>query len=94
MRELRTLAAMTGAKATGDAIDPESLRKLVDALAAGGHLRGHWTNDEAIDALAVLTSFATYERLRNNERSPEQVEAFARQARDLDRRAGDTSQPG
>jgi AcrR family transcriptional regulator len=76
MRELRTLAAMTGVPATGDAIDPESLGKLVEALAAGGHLRGHWTNDEAIDALAVLTSFSTFERLRNNERSPEQVEAL------------------
>jgi hypothetical protein len=67
---------MTGAKATGDAIDPESLRKLVDALAAGGHLRGHWTSEDAVDALAVLTSFATFERLRTNERSPEQVEAL------------------
>ena len=40
MRELRTLAAMTGGDVAGDAIDPAALRKLVEALASGGHLRG------------------------------------------------------
>jgi AcrR family transcriptional regulator len=76
MKELRTLAAMTGGDAAGDAIDPTSLRKLVDALATGGHLRAHWNVDDAADALAVLTSYATYERLRLGGRSPEQVESL------------------
>lgn len=76
MRELRTLAAMTGGDVAGDAIDPAALRKLVEALASGGHLRGHWSVDDAGDALAVLTSYATYERLRAGERSPEQIEAL------------------
>jgi AcrR family transcriptional regulator len=76
MRELRTLAAMTGGTAAGDAIDPESLRKLVDALAGGGHLRSHWNSEDAVDALAVLTSYSTYERLRVDSRAPEQVEAL------------------
>ena len=43
---------------------------------SGGHLRAHWSVDDAGDALAVLTSFATYERLRTGERSPEQIEAL------------------
>jgi AcrR family transcriptional regulator len=78
MRELRTLAAMTGGDPAFDAIDPESLRKLVDALASGGHLRSHWTADDAHDALAVLTSYPTYERLRRGteSRSPDEVEAL------------------
>jgi len=76
MRELRTLAAMTGGDVAGDAIDPAALRKLTEALASGGHLRAHWSVDDAGDALAVLTSFATYERLRTGERSPEQIEAL------------------
>jgi AcrR family transcriptional regulator len=74
MKELRTLTAITGSESTGDAIDPASLRKLVDALAGAGQLRSHWTADDASDALAVLTSFPTYERLRGNGRSPDQIE--------------------
>jgi AcrR family transcriptional regulator len=76
MREFRTLAAMTGAEANGDAIDRASLRKLVDALSAGGHLRGHWSTDDATDALGVLTSYDTFDRLRAGSRSPEQVESL------------------
>jgi AcrR family transcriptional regulator len=76
MRELRTLAAMTGGDAAGDAIDPAALRKLVEALSSGGHLRAHWSVDDAGDALAVLTSYPTYERLRAGDRSPDQVEAL------------------
>ena len=75
MREVRTLAAMTGADSTGEAVDVESLRKLVDALAVGGHLRSHWPTEDAVDALAVLTSFSTYERLSVGSRTPEQIEA-------------------
>jgi AcrR family transcriptional regulator len=76
MRELRTLAAMTGNDATADAIDTSSLKKLVEALASAGHLRAHWTTDDAVDALAVLTSYATYERLQAGERGADQVEAL------------------
>ena len=69
------------ARPVGDAIDPGSLHKLVAALAACGHLRAHWDVDEAVDAFAVLTSYATYERLRNGTddngaRVPEEVEAL------------------
>ena len=56
-------------------IEPDALRRLVEGLAAAGQLRQHWTVDDAVDALAVLTSYATYERLRRADRSPEQVEA-------------------
>jgi AcrR family transcriptional regulator len=77
MRELRTLAAMTGGDPGFDAIDAESLRKLVDALSNAGHLRSHWTANDALDALAVLTSYPTYERLRaGDSRSPDEVEAL------------------
>jgi AcrR family transcriptional regulator len=76
MRELRTLTAMTGADVTGDAIDTAALQKLVEALAGGGHLRAHWSVEDATDALAVLTAYATYERLRAGDRTPEQVEAL------------------
>ena len=69
VRELRTLAAMTGGDAAGDGIDPGSLRKLVEALAERGQLRTHWSLDDAVDALAVLTSYATYERLRRPARA-------------------------
>ena len=77
MRELRTLAAMTGGEGDRRRDRRRSqLRKLVEALAAGGQLRAHWSIDEASDALAVLTSYATYERLRREPRTaPEQVEA-------------------
>ncbi len=75
MRGLRTLHALTGADPAGDAVDDGQLRRLVEALASGGHLRQHWSVDEAVDALAALTSYATYERLRRSARTPEQVEA-------------------
>ena len=88
MRELRTLAAMTGGDAAGDAIDPAALRKLVEALASGGHLRAHWSVDDAGDALAVLTSYATYERLRHGDAHARAGRGAAREARDLDRHAG------
>ena len=74
MRELRTLTAITGKDNSGDGIDPASLRKLVDALASAGQLRSHWTADDAVDALSVLTSYPTYDRLRSGGRTPEQVE--------------------
>jgi AcrR family transcriptional regulator len=76
MRRLRTLAAMTGGEVAGDAIDQESLRKLVDALAAAGYLRSHWSSEDAVDALAVLTSYPTYERLQAESRTRDQVEAL------------------
>ena len=74
MRELQTLSAMTGGERIGDAIEPEALRRLVEGLSSAGQLRQHWTVDDAVDALAVLTSYATYERLRRTERTSEQVE--------------------
>jgi AcrR family transcriptional regulator len=76
MRELRTLAAMTGAETSSDAIDAAALQKLVEALQGGNHLRAHWTVEDATDALAVLTSYSTYERLRAGDRTPDQVEAL------------------
>jgi AcrR family transcriptional regulator len=73
--EARTLAAITGAPRSGDLV-PAGLNKVVDALAATGHLRSHWTRDEAVAALSVLTSFETYERLRaGGTRAPADVEA-------------------
>lgn len=73
MRELRTLNAMTGSSHFGEGVEGEMLRKIVDELARAGQLRTHWSSEDATDALAVLTSFATYERL-GRERAPEQVE--------------------
>lgn len=75
MRDLRVLTAMTGETANGDAIDRDDLARLVDALADAGQLRQHWTNEDAVDALAVLTSYATFERLRASDRTPEEIEA-------------------
>jgi hypothetical protein len=75
MRELRTLDALTGGDHLADGIEEKHLRRLVEGLGTSGLLRQHWSIDEAIDALAVLTSYATYERLRRAPRSPEQVEA-------------------
>ena len=75
MRELQTLSAMTGGERIGDAIEPEALRRLVDGLSSAGQLRQHWTVEDAVDARAVLTSYATYERLRRADRTSEQVEA-------------------
>ncbi len=85
MNGLRTLTALTGGDQAGEGIDEKQLRRLVEALAAAGQMRAHWTVDEATDALGALTSYATYERLRRAPRSPEQVEARARQARRVDR---------
>lgn len=73
MRELRTLNAMTGSNHFGEGVESETLRKIVEELSRVGQLRSHWSNDDATDALSVLTSFATYERL-GRERAPEQVE--------------------
>jgi AcrR family transcriptional regulator len=75
MRELRTLSAMTGGEHPTDGVDPDALRRLVDALSSCGQLRGHWSPEDATDALVVLTSYPTYERLRQDKRSPEQVES-------------------
>jgi AcrR family transcriptional regulator len=75
MRGLRTLSALTGADQPSDGVDEKHLRQLVEALGSSGQLRQHWSTDEAVDALAVLTSYSTYERLRRAPRSPEQVEA-------------------
>jgi AcrR family transcriptional regulator len=77
VRELRTLVAVTGSTASADGIDPTYLRQLVEAIAASGQLRPRWSVDDAVDALAVLTSHATYERLRRaNVRTPAQVETL------------------
>lgn len=75
MRGLRTLNALTGGELSADGVDEKQLHKLVEALSAAGQLRGHWSIDEAVDALGALTSYATYERLRRAPRTPEQVEA-------------------
>jgi AcrR family transcriptional regulator len=75
MSGLRTLTALTGGDQAGEGIDDKQLRRLMEALAASGQMRAHWTIDEATDALGALTSYATYERLRRAPRTPEQVEA-------------------
>ena len=75
MRELLTLSAITGTEPPGDGVDEKHLRRLVEGLGSSGQLRSHWSTDEAVDALAVLTSYATYERLRRAPRPPEQVES-------------------
>jgi|SRR5579862_3679278 len=77
VRELRSLVAVTGAEAPVDAVDTAYLRAVVAGLDAGGHLRARWSSDEAVDALAVLTSYPTYERLRGEpRRTPEEVESL------------------
>jgi AcrR family transcriptional regulator len=77
IRELRTLVAVTGSDAPTEAIDPDYLRELVEAISASGQLRPRWSLDDAVDALAVLTSHPTYERLRrSNARTPAQVETL------------------
>jgi AcrR family transcriptional regulator len=77
VRELRTLVAVTGSDASTDGIDSAYLRELVEAIAASGQLRPRWSVDDAVDALAVLTSHSTYERLRReNARTPAQVETL------------------
>jgi AcrR family transcriptional regulator len=76
-REVRTLAAMTGADLPCDALDAEYLHCIVGRLMSGGHLRPHWSPDDAADALGVLASYPTYERLRGSPgRTPNQVEAM------------------
>src|SRR6185436_15212745 len=64
VREVRTLVAVTGADAHTDAVAHAYLVCLVDGLVAGGHLRPRWSAADAVDALALLTSYATYEQLR------------------------------
>lgn len=77
IRDLRTLVAVTGADPPCDGVDPAYMRDLVEALAASGQLRPQWTLDDAVDALAVLTSYPTYERLRRaNTRTPADVETL------------------
>jgi AcrR family transcriptional regulator len=74
-QEARTLAAITGSDQGVDLV-PAGLDKVVDALASTGHLRSHWSPEEAVAALSVLTSFDTYERLRGDgERSQSEIEA-------------------
>jgi AcrR family transcriptional regulator len=73
--EARTLAAITGAPRSGDLV-PLGLNKVVEALATNGHLRSHWSREEAVAALSVLTSYETFERLRaGGSRSSTDVEA-------------------
>jgi hypothetical protein len=75
MRELRQLSAITGTDPPGDGVEEKHLRRLVEGLGSSGQLRAHWSTEDAIDALAVLTSYPTYDRLRRTGRSPEQVES-------------------
>jgi len=76
VRELRSLAAATGTDTPTEAVDAEYLRCIVGGLSAAGHLRTHWTTDDAGDALALLTSFATYDQLRGSPlRNAMQIEA-------------------
>ena len=77
MRELQSLVAVTGAEPRIDAVDGAYLRAVVTGLDAGGHLRARWSSDEAVDALALLTSYPTYERLRGSpSRTPEEIESL------------------
>jgi AcrR family transcriptional regulator len=77
IRELRTLAAVTGAEPPTDGYEEGDLRSLVEAIAASGQLRPRWSLDDAVGALAVLTSYPTYERLRRSSvRTPAQVETL------------------
>jgi len=77
VRELQSLVAVTGADAPIDAVDIDYLRKVVAGLDAGGHLRARWSSAEAVDALALLTSYPTYARLRGEPcRSPDEIESL------------------
>jgi AcrR family transcriptional regulator len=77
VRELRTLVAVTGAEAPIDGVDPAYLRQIVAGLDAGGRLRPRWSAEEAVDALALLTAYPTYEQLRGtHSRTPGEVEAL------------------
>ncbi len=75
MRGLRTLAAYTDTEPANDRIDENQLHRLVEALGSAHRLRSHWSAEDATDALAVLTSYSTYEQLRRAGRTPEQVES-------------------
>ena len=75
MQGLQTLTALTGSTSAGEGVDEKQLHRLVESLASSGQMRSHWSIDEAVSALGALTSYPTYERLRRDERSPEQVEA-------------------
>jgi AcrR family transcriptional regulator len=74
MRGLRTLAAVTGGNDTGDGVDDKQLRRLIEGLQARNRLSTNWSIDEAVDALSVLTSYASYDQLRRAPHSPAQVE--------------------
>jgi AcrR family transcriptional regulator len=77
VRELRALVAITGADAPVDGVDPAYLRQIVAGLEAAGHLRPRWSADDAVDALALLSSYPTYERLRGSpRRTSAEVEAL------------------
>ena len=77
VRELRSLVAVTGTEAPVDAVAPEYLEAIVADLDAGGHLRARWSTDEAVDALALLTCYPTYERLRGAPvRSADEIESL------------------
>jgi len=90
VRELRTLVAVTGSSASADGIDPTYLRGLVEAIAASGQLRPRWSVDDAVDALAVLTSHPTYERIAAGELANAGAgRDAARQARRRHHLAGD-----
>jgi hypothetical protein len=77
VRELRSLVAVTGTEPPVDAVQPDYLKAVVAGLDAGGHLRARWSSDEAVDALALLTSYPTFERLRGAPtRSAEEIESL------------------
>ena len=77
VHELRTLVAVTGTEAPTDGVDHEYLACLVAAIAAAGQLRPRWSPDDAVDALALLASYPTYEQLRGAPtRTPTQIEAL------------------
>ncbi len=77
VRELRSLVAVTGSEVPVDGVDPAYLGQLVAGLDAAGRLRPRWSADEAVDALALLTSYPAYERLRGSPpRAPDEVEAL------------------
>jgi len=74
IRGLRTLDALTGAEHGNGGVEHAQLQRLAQALADAGQLRSHWSVTDAADTLAVLTSYATYERLRAAPRTSEEVE--------------------
>jgi AcrR family transcriptional regulator len=77
VHDLRALAAATGTHGPTEAVDAEYLRCIVGGLSAAGHLRAHWSTDDAVDALALLTSYPTYEQLCGSApRSTMQIEAL------------------